>query len=238
VPLLNVPGTVSGDSLPAELRSGVKEWRGTALMPSLRLSAGQAGLCGRSTWYAPLHQPASIWYGGVRGLGVSGLNGLGQAMICPDPTDSSSCFPAGQTDTGVLGCQPDDTGGLVPGQVYCSTNSIMTAAQVAQAQAQSSNIGKGGVGPVQSPSSTATTTSVLSALNQMLATQQRLGSQVTPGGTIVLPPGSAGSIATTGGGASNVAVTGTANLFTGTSGMILMLGAGLLLIMLMQRGGK
>lgn len=80
-----VAGWRCGDSLPAELRSGVKEWQGSNLMPSLRLSAGQAGLAGMSIWYGGREGPSGYRAYNWPPFGYRGMSGLGF---------NSSAYPA------------------------------------------------------------------------------------------------------------------------------------------------
>lgn len=159
MPLMNVPGTRSGDSLPAELRSGVREWGGSPWMPSLRLSAGGAGLSGMSVWYGASEGPSGYRAYNWPPYGYRGISGLGQGQTCVDEVDSDGnptgqqfCY-GGETDntysgSGTVGsgipCQSDDTAGLIAGQVYCDTggptplNTMVNLAQ--QGTAQSANV--------------------------------------------------------------------------------------------------
>src|SRR5215469_5655287 len=99
MPLMNVWGTRSGDSLPAEPRSGVKEWYGTDMMPSLRLSAGGAGLAGMSIHYGATEGPSGFRAYNWPPYGYRGMSGLGQMDCTYDPTtgDTSCVDTSGGT---------------------------------------------------------------------------------------------------------------------------------------------
>lgn len=85
MPLMPVASWRSGDSLPAELRTGCKEWAGSNLMPSLRLSAGQSGLSGMSIHYGGSEGPSGFRAAQTPPYGYRGMSGLGF---------NSSAYPA------------------------------------------------------------------------------------------------------------------------------------------------
>lgn len=83
-----------------------------------------------------------------RAVLIRGRRGLGQSDICIDNGDGTqNCFPAGGTDTSPVGglpCQSDDSGGLVAGQVYCSSGGLVPASAGANLPSLNSPSAQGG----------------------------------------------------------------------------------------------
>lgn len=276
MPLLNVPGTRSGDSLPSELRSGVKEYCGTPVMPSLRLSASGAGLSGMSVWYGASEGPWGYRAYNWPPFGYRGMSGLGQTCDpsvaysamqagcnCVDNGDGTfTCFPTGGDSTGGMTCQPDDSAPLGSYLTYCSTGLPINAATLAQggtSLSQASGITNVNIGgatvPAQHPP--AYTGAVTCAAGQNCGTAPS-GYQWVPvinqaGQTLaqVLSVAQGGGYTvntktgqTTVTGTPGMPTTGaqaptfSAGLFTNPTSMVLILGAGLLLVMMMQSGKK
>lgn len=248
MPLLNVPGTRSGDSLPSELRSGVREYCGTPIMPSLRLSASGAGLSGMSVWYGASEGPWGYRAYNWPPFGYRGMSGLGQTCVAYDVEgnciqydttyDTSQYNTPGTTAFCDLnptdpGCNPAN----VTGVNYDTTNVNVGGATV-QAQAPAGYTGPKVCAAGQNCGSAPSGYQWIPVLNQagntlaqVLAVAQGGGYTSTPRGITVA--GSAG-VPTS----SVQAPTVSASLLTNPTSMMLILGAGLLLVMMMQPGKR
>lgn len=121
MPLMTVPSR-HGDSLPAHVRTGVKEWQGTPLMPSLRLSASGAGLSGMSVWYGSSAGPWGFGAYQWPPYGRRGLSGgLGQ-----DTVDVSTLTPVGDgTFTDSSGNVYDSSGNIISSSTSLTDQSAL-----------------------------------------------------------------------------------------------------------------
>ena len=262
MPLLNVPGTRSGDSLPAELRSGVSQFCGTPLLPSLRLSASGAGLSGMSIHYGATEGPWGYRAYNWPPFGYRGMSGLGQTTCddqgnCYDDTTGQLVSYGGGTVTDTAGNPAPATNCLfgVDATGQCTsagsqaptmyTASQQTPVTLPNGQQATASHPPGYTGSLTCPAGYTCPQAppgyawapVISASGQMLA--QILA--VSQGGSYSINPRT-GQIAVSGtpgapaAAAYTVSGVGNVNINTGT--ILLMGGAALLLVMVMMQGKK
>jgi hypothetical protein len=261
MPLLTVAGSRSGDSLPAELRSGVKDWGGTALMPSLRLSASGAGLSGNSIWYGQHEGPSGFRSYSWPPFGYRGLSGLGQ--------DDSEDLPpefSGSTDGSLpsYGQSPDivpiaSTGGFLYQTTQSASSPLppptppQTGTQNVSGVTVTYQYPPGWTGPTvvapgqatpQAPPGYQYVPMINAAgqqLAQVLAVSQGMGYSTNPatGQTTVYPQGTLSTLtSTTGAGAATVAATQQTAALIGNLMPLLLIGGGVLLVVMMMQRGK